>query len=149
MIFYSQLLKLNKLKFKQVWSKLIILALIVMSCAWSSVAFALGMGAAEADSYIGERLSVHIPLFNVNEPDELSVLIQRLDNATGNIPLDAKVERKNSQLGIRITSAQITTEPYVGFIIDVVDGGSLVSKEFTVLLDLDSSREIILSLIHI
>ena len=134
---------MNKLKFKKVWSKSIILALIAVSCAWSSAVFALGMGAAVADSHIGEPLSVHIPLFNVNEPDELSALIQRLDNATGSMPLDAKVERKNSQLGIRITSTKQTAEPYVSFIIDVVDGGSLVSKEFTVLLDLDSSRETI------
>jgi len=68
-----------------------------------------------------------------------------VDNATINIPLDARVERKNSQLGIRITSLKQTTEPYVSFIIDVVDGGSLVSKEFTVLLGLDSSRETIVS----
>jgi hypothetical protein len=34
----------------------------------SSQSFTLGVGAANAETYIGENLSIHIPLFNVENP---------------------------------------------------------------------------------
>ena len=105
-----------------------------------SSAFALGMGAAMPDSYIGERLSIHIPIFNVKKPDSLEVLLQRSENDSGVVPLDAFIERKNAQLGVRITSEEKTGEPYISFVIEIIDDGDVTSKEFTVLLDLASDN---------
>ena len=116
----------------------VLVSLITVCMLWSNSVFSLGVGAASTDSFIGDKLSVYIPLFNVNSPNDISVIIQPSQNGNlyGNNPLSAKLENKQSQLGIRVTSEKITAEPFVSFVVDVIDGGSVTSKEFSVLLDL-------------
>ena len=106
-------------------------AILAVIAVWSSPVSALGMGAANAQSHIGEPLSVHIPIFNVKDPNDFTVILQRTDNAVGAVPLHARLERGNSQLGIRITSDEPTTEPYISFVLEVIDGNDVSSKYFT------------------
>lgn len=129
--------KSSDIRFKPAFMVGAVLLLLVVPF---SSAFALGMGAAMPDSYIGERLSIHIPIFNVKKPDSLEVLLQRSENDSGVVPLDAFIERKNAQLGVRITSEAKTGEPYISFVIEIIDDGDVTSKEFTVLLDLASNN---------
>jgi len=114
---------------------------LTVSSVWSAPVFAIGMGAAMADSQIGEPLSVHIPIFNVKDPSNLSVILQRTEATVSAVPLQAKVEYLNFQLAIRVTSKQPTTEPYVSFVVEVVDGADVSSKNFTVLLDLQENTQ--------
>jgi len=127
---------MKKVKAKQQWLVVTIVSCLI-AMVWNSTAHALGMGVATTESYIGQRLSVYIPLFNVNSPKNLSVILQRSQNdGLSDNTISAEVERINSQLGIRVSSQRVTTEPFVSFIIEVLDNGSVTSKEFTVLLDL-------------
>jgi len=114
--------------------------ILLMTVVPSSPSYALGVGAVSTDSYIGEPLSLKIPIFNVKNPDGLSVRFKRLDGSVGSVPLSAVVERKNSQLAIRISSQQQVSEPYISFVLDINDAGDATSKEFTVLLDLRSTN---------
>ena len=123
------------------FNALVLLIVLLLSVIWSAPVSALGMGAANTESHIGEPLSVHIPIFNVKDPNNLSVILQRTDVSVSETQLQAKIEHLNFQLGIRITSLQPTTEPYMSFVVEVVDGTDVSSKDFTVLLDLKSGRQ--------
>ncbi len=99
---------------------------------------ALGVGAAETDSYIGQRLSVSIPLFNVSNPNALSINFSSPQfGREGQSVVQAELDRSNSQLSIRLTSNSVVNEPYLEFSLELNDGGSAFNKDFTVLLDLE------------
>ena len=114
-----------------------------MACIAMSVmlvspsAIALGIGAAEVNSYIGERLSISIPVFKVATPEVLSVdlklssLLNHLE--TG---ISTSIDRSNNQLSINIESEKLISEPYLSFVIQIDDQQNSLVKEFTVLLDL-------------
>lgn len=100
-------------------------------------AFALGVGAAEADSYIGQPLRVRIPLFNVKAPQSLEVELESDRNSLrGQAPLSATIDRSNSQLGVLISSSAVVAEPYISFKLNLEDQNSVFTKEFRVLLNL-------------
>ena len=68
-------------------------------------AFAIGVGSAEADSYIGEPLSVSIPLFNVDNPNSLSINFESQQfGGEGQAEVSATLDRSNSQLTIKLSS---------------------------------------------
>lgn len=116
--------------------RLSLFALIASLC-FASQAFALGVGAAEAESYIGEPLVVRIPLFNVRAPDSLKVELEADRNAfRGQAPLSVAIDRSNSQLGVLISSSSVVAEPYIGFKLNIEDQNSIFTKEFRVLLNL-------------
>jgi len=124
-------------------NSIVALVFILSVCSvWSAPVSALGMGAATADSHIGEPLSVKIPIFNVKDPNNLSVILQRTDERASSMPLQAKVDYENFQLAIRVSSEKPTSEPYVSFVLEVVDGTDISSKSFTVLLDLDAVPQV-------
>lgn len=128
--------EINVFRYNKVFgAKPVSCVFIAIFSLWNLSAFALGMGAAETDSYIGEPLSIHIPIFNVKNPEGLSVILQRID--VSGVALQAVLERHNSQLGVRVTSTGLTSEPYVSFVLEVLDDGDVSSKEFNVLLNLD------------
>ncbi len=124
-------------------SRMITASLLASSFILTSVASfdaqALGVGAAQADSYIGEKLSVRVPLFNVLDPNSLSVNFrsQQFDGA-GQPKVNAILDRSNSQLSIKLSSDEIINEPYVSFRLEFIDNNTEFSKEFTVLMDLRS-----------
>lgn len=109
--------------------------LMAVVLVYASPAVGLGLGAATTESYIGEPLSIHIPLFNVSNPDSLEMVLSASD-ASKDIQLNAAIERANSQLAIRISSADRVNEPYLSFKLDLLDDSDAFTKEFTVLLDL-------------
>ena len=100
-------------------------------------ASAIGVGGASAESYIGERLSAEIPVFNVDRADALQVTLLSSSIAHLNGPsLSVSIDRSNSQLAIRISSDLAFNEPYVSFHLQFVDQQNVLSKEFTLLLNL-------------
>lgn len=101
-----------------------------------SDAHALGLGTANADSFIGERLTVRIPLLNVENPDQLLVSLGPDGSASSNAVLSALIDRASSQPSVLIRSVGLITEPYINFTLNLSDGQSSFIKEFTVLLDL-------------
>jgi len=110
---------------------------VVAGAAASSVtlpAYGIGVGVATANSYIGEPLAVRVPLFNVEQPESITVKLKQADGSVA--ILDAQIDRSNSQLGVVIRSVGRVNEPYLNFTLDLSDAGSVFSKEFTVLLNL-------------
>ena len=101
---------------------------------------ALGVGAAKANSYIGEPLSVSVPLFNVVDPNSLSINLtsKQFDDAGASL-LTAKLDRSNSQLSVKLTSDSVVNEPYLTFTLSLVDSNTEFSKEFNVLMDLPAA----------
>lgn len=114
-------------------------ALLVILCAlfYSALSSAIGVGAAQTDSYIGQPLSVRIPLFNVTRPNSLSISLELAQfDGEGQAKVNAVLDRSNSQLSILVRSDVIINEPYVGFTLDIIDDNSKFSKDFVVLIDL-------------
>ncbi|MBT8114709.1 MAG: hypothetical protein KJP04_04985 [Arenicella sp.] len=116
---------------------LALLAFLVVSLGAQN-SHALGIGSAVADSYIGERLSALIPIFNVSQPNALDVRLvsSSIDRTTG-IGLNVSLDRSNSQLALKVTSEKPVKEPYLMFTLAVTDDGNTQQKEFTLLLNLD------------
>ncbi len=113
------------------------IVMFVFALAYTSSSYALGVGAAQTDSYIGQPLSVRIPLFNVAEPNSLSITFESTQfDGEGQAKVNAVLDRSNSQLSILVSSDIVINEPYVGFTLDIVDGNSEFSKDFVVLMDL-------------
>lgn len=102
--------------------------------SFSSDSYALGVGSATADSYIGEVLSVRVPLFSVADPNSLTVKLTQADGSSAS--LLAEVTRANSQLGVIVRSEGRVNEPYLNFTLELSDSNNVFSKEFTVLLNL-------------
>jgi len=112
-------------------------SLLVWLLFYSTSAYALGVGAAVSSSYIGQALSVRIPLFNVEDPNSLSVKLTQNDLPTNaSQQMQAAIDRSNSQLAIRISSLGVVNEPYLSFTLELIDNGNAVTKDFVVLLDL-------------
>jgi len=141
----------------------------------TSVALALGLGDAEVESYIGQRLNASIPILNVGQADRLKIQLEsdslgistssNLDlrqvvaestkqsaqsqNAIGNGIgsgfsagiMNARVERIEDQLFLRITSEALVSEPYFSFALTLSENDISVRKEFTLLLDLASPEQ--------
>jgi len=125
--------RLNRLAPRRVLGLLV----LVFGLVYNLTASALGVGAAEVDSYIGEPLSVRIPLFNVSEPNSLSIALESDQfDGDGQAKVSVKLDRSNSQLSILVRSDIVINEPYVGFTLDIVDDNSELSKDFVVLMDL-------------
>ncbi len=118
-------------------SSVLAFASFLLALTTSSNVHALGVGGAETESYIGQPLSVRIPLFNVQSPNSLGVTLDANRADYFDVAqLTAVVDRSNSQLAIRITSNETVNEPYISFKLSLVDGASEFSKDFTVLLNL-------------
>ncbi len=110
---------------------------IAFALAYSTYSSAIGVGAAQADSYIGQPLSVRIPVFNVSNPNSLSIAFESTQfDGEGQVKVSAVLDRSNSQLSILVRSDAVINEPYVGFTLDIVDDNSEFSKDFVVLMDL-------------
>ena len=113
---------------------------LILASVIGSDANALGVGAAKANSYIGEPLSVSVPLFNVVDPNSLSInLTSKQFDADGASSVSAKLDRSNSQLSVKLTSDSVVNEPYLTFTLSLVDNNAEFSKEFNVLMDLPAA----------
>jgi len=99
-------------------------------------AYALGLGTPNADSFIGERLVVRIPLLNVQNSDQLVVSLGPNVSASSTTVLSVSVDRSSAQPSVLIRSVSLMTEPYINFTLNLTDGQSSFVKEFTVLLNL-------------
>ena len=60
---------------------LVLLSLLGMT-VFPSMSFALGMGAAETQSSIGEAMRIRVALFNVSNPDGVQIEVENLDGQT-------------------------------------------------------------------
>jgi FimV-like protein len=110
---------------------------IVILMTLPSPAFALGVGSAETNSFIGQRLLVRIPLFNVSEPDSLKISFDSQQfGENGQVNVIAELDRANSQLAVKLSSDNVVNEPYVNFSLNLIDDNTQFSKKFTVLLNL-------------
>jgi len=113
------------------------MALTAFSVLFSSAVHGLGIGGAESNSFIGQPLSVRIPLFNVSQPNSIEITIDSDQfDGLGQPSITAELDRSNSQLAIKVTTDQIINEPYISFSLDLVDANSEFNKEFIVLMDL-------------
>lgn len=94
----------------------------LMALVMSNTVYALGVGSAEAESYIGQPLRVKVPLFNIKSPESLGVTLESeraeyFDAAT----LTAEIDRSNSQLAVLI---KLLMSPILGL-------NSILSMELT------------------
>ena len=98
-------------------------------------ALAVGLGDAGVNSYIGERLSVSIPVVSVNNPAKVKVRVRSssLHSQLQVFPI-IHPGRVNAQVSIVVSTESIVNEPYLNFILEVTDATSSASREFTVLL---------------
>jgi len=131
--------KVSYLRVSTLW----FLLLLTLACIVKpSQANALGLGASEAESYIGEPLNVRVPLFNVRSPQSVSVKLtaERIDYVKV-AKLTASIDRSNSQMAVRVTSTKTINEPYINFELKLADGADIVSKKFTVLLNLRADSD--------
>jgi len=113
---------------------LLVLAIGLSLSGLSSSGFAMGVGSAIADSYIGQTLVVRVPLFNIENPDSLAVKLTQAESSTAR--LQAQIDRANSQIAVLVRSDGRVNEPYLNFTLELSDGNNVFSKEFTVLLNL-------------
>ncbi len=128
---------MKKLLIKSLNSPAIVVMLALTVAIVPKTSYALGMGAAETRSAIGQTLQIYIPLFNVPNPDGLRFELSNLDAQTSTIQgLSAQLDRSNSQLAVLIRSEQVINEPFFNFSIAVSDSTSTVTRDFTVLFDL-------------
>lgn len=115
-----------------------IVTLITAVCClgFQSPVSAIGMSAAVNTSYIGQPLSVKIPLLNVSDPKNLIVNVKsNLISSNDNPVLNAKLDRSNSQLAIHVFSEQAVNEPYIELDININDSGTILNKQYQILLD--------------
>lgn len=108
--------------------------LIAIYLACSSQAFALGVGSIKAKSFIGQPLSLEIPLFNVESPDHIVLEVLHPDGEPfdGLRPL---LSRDGSGSSVQIRSEAVMNEPYVSFTLNLRETGRVYRKQFTVLLE--------------
>ena len=115
---------------------LVLLSLLGMT-VFPSMSFALGMGAAETQSSIGETMRIRVALFNVSNPDGVQIEVENLDGQTSLIRnLSAELDRSNSQLTVLVQSQEPVNEPFFSFSLSVTDATATVSRDFNVLFDL-------------
>jgi len=103
----------------------------------ASPVYALGLGSAAAESYIGQPLLISVPVINGADSNDLEVKLSSLslDNTGGSL-LKSRIERANNALMIKVFSTENIGEPYFSFTLELSDQQQTLSKEFTVLLDL-------------
>jgi len=81
------------LGFRKLANGVLVCSLFLASLT-SFYANAIGVGSAEADSFIGEPLSVRIPLFNVDDPSSLSISFESQQfGGVGQAKVDAILDR--------------------------------------------------------
>ncbi len=112
-----------------------LVGILIMFGSFDARVHALGLGGVQTQSYIGQRLKVSIPLYNVESPNELKIELERIDGQSME-GLTAELSRQGSQLSILIESTAAVEEPYFNFSLTLVDEGNEFQKQFTVLLDL-------------
>lgn len=125
----------NKLKFMAAVNLRVALTLMI-GVLWAGAANAIGVGAADVRSSLGERLQILIPIFNVENPD--SLLVSASTDMFENDPerrLVATLERSNSQLAVVVSTPWALMEPYVQFTLELQDGSIQQKKDIIVLLE--------------
>lgn len=127
-LFYEQM--------KRSWLLAILLLYLICAFLGSASAFALGLGEAKSESFLGQALSIRIPILNAVKPDTLklgfeSEQIRDQEAAKVNIQID----RSQSIFAIRITSKQAFNEPYLNFKLMVNNNGAESARNFSVLID--------------
>lgn len=98
---------------------------------------ALGVGEVNTQSYIGQPFSAWVPLLNVRNRQD--VRVQITPSSTGS-NLDtssfrSQIVELDNQLNIRITSNQPVNEPYLIFSLELTESGQVVTRDYTVLLE--------------
>lgn len=118
---------------KAYFSVLLALSLVTLS----SPVLALGLGDAEVDSFIGQQLSVRIPMFNASAPSSLQIDVESQQfGEDGQAIVTAELDYANSQLAIKLSSDKVVNEPYLNFTLSLDDNNSKLVKSFTVLFNL-------------
>ncbi len=97
---------------------------------------ALGVGAAEVQSRLGQPLQVSIPVFNIVNPDALDMTVTaEMFGGDPEKTLRARLDRTNNQLAVRVFTDWPVMEPYVAFTLELRDGSVRQSKDFVLLLE--------------
>lgn len=114
--------------------------------AAGSPAWPLGLGEIELDSALNERLDADIELYDAQglQPTEIIVSLASADDFERVgverffflTDLRFEVDLQGSTVrGIRVTSTQPVTEPYLNFLVEVLWPKGRLLKEYTLLLD--------------
>lgn len=119
-------------RFFFLYASIILSAMLI----YMPAAHALGVGVAVTESYIGQPLSVRIPLYDVVSPKELSVRLLAVNGTQGRGELEVSIRRDPQGMAVFVSSLASVSEPYFQFTIEINDGGNIFSKEFTTLLNL-------------
>ncbi len=100
-------------------------------------AHALSLGAAEVESFIGEPLSVRVPVHDVTDPDSLNIEFMSLQSEISVLDkASIGLDQSSSKLAILVRSDQVINEPYLRFKLNLTEADVEFSKAFTVLLNL-------------
>lgn len=115
---------------------LMVVLLLLLQIGFLQSAVAIGVGATDVKSALGENLRILIPVFSVENPD--SFVVSAATSMYGGDPervLSAALDRSNSQLTVVISSNWPMVEPYVQFDLSLQDGNVVHQKEIIVLLE--------------
>ncbi len=115
--------------------KLVAVFLLVSTLTPAMVS-ALGVGAADVQSRLGQPLQVSIPVFNIVNPDALEMTVTA--DMFGGDPektLRARLDRTNNQLAVKVFTEWPVMEPYVAFNLELRDGSVRQAKDFVLLLE--------------
>jgi FimV-like protein len=110
--------------------------LLITIFSASGTAHAIGVGAADVRSALGEKLEISIPVFSVSNPDGL--VVSANTDMFGGDPdrvLTASLDKANSQLTVIVSSHWPLIEPYVQFELILQDGAVIQQKDVVVLLE--------------
>ncbi|MEM7357597.1 MAG: FimV/HubP family polar landmark protein [Pseudomonadota bacterium] len=106
----------------------------------ASNAAALGIGAAQVDSHIGERLRVLIPLNNLSYPNSLKLDVNhRSQGSSDTIRLTSSLVQEGDNYSVLIGTERVVKEPYIEFSLTVDHDAQRAQRDFTVLLNLGTA----------
>jgi len=129
-------LKLLLPKLKLLLLKLKLFIFICLLGGLTSNVYALGLGSASSDSYLGQIATIKVPLLSVQNSDslEIKVMTQDAQPRVSDV-FAARLERNDSGFAIVVSSNRIINDPYVGFSLAVTEGRNTLIKEIGMLLD--------------
>lgn len=100
-------------------------------------AAALGIGEAQVESHIGERLRVVVPLSDLSDPESLKLNVNHLSQgATDTMRLNANLLQDGGAYTVLINTDRVVKEPFLEFSLVLEDQQLRAQRDFTVLLNL-------------
>lgn len=111
----------------------------VVSLMLANSVLALGLGAAQVLSALGQPLKIEIPVVEVGNLTESDIRIQSAKQEgelSQGIPYQFQLLRNSeNKLVVMATTKNSIAEPYVAFTLTLEVAGGLVSREYILMLD--------------